>query len=483
MNEKIIIYGAGERGKRLIEILDFCNVPIAVVIDSNSEKWGNYIDDYRIESPDILLQMIDYKLCISIANDDVKEEIREMLIGKYGFNEVNEMTYMDLILYAYDTVNINKFGIEPIELTHIRNWSVIFDCEYGLVLGGIEEWSKGICTEFINRGEMDSYILSNYSNYEVPEFLKNNIIRANVNPENAFLPSNIGELVRCLVNYLPCTLVTSQPNEVLIVGKILKRYFGRNIQIVSGIRGGSETIYNNYIQMKKCTDLYVCVSSDITRNMVMRGITEDRALTMICPISCPSELKRKYTINRDEPIRIGYAGRIVVEQKRMDLMIKLIDILEKRNINYYMEFAGAGDYELCIRDYIIRNNCESRIKFVGHLNKEEIEKFWSDKDICLNLADYEGRSRSIAEAMANGVVPIVTETSGVHDDINNETNGYIVPIGDYVKMANCIVDLELDRELLAIMGKKAHLEIKNKSNMQNHYLFWKKIISDWKNTI
>lgn len=483
VNEKIVLYGAGACGKKLLDILDFCNFTNVVVIDSNEGRWQSYINNHKIESPDILSQLENFKWCISVNNESIQNEIRSMLVQEYELNIFNELSYMDLILYAYNRVDIKKFGINNINISKIENWSVIFDCEYGLVLGGIEEWTKGICTEFIKKGEMKSYILSNYGDYKIPNVLRNNILRADVNPMNAFLPNNMKELLKCLVNNLPCTLVTSQPNEVLVAGSIIKRYVGSNIQIISGIRGGSEEIYNNYFQMKACTDLYVCVSSDITRNMIMRGISEDKVLTMICPISYPEVFKKKYTINYKDPIRIGYAGRIVKEQKRMDLMINLIDILENNNLNYYLEFAGEGDYEQNIKEYVRKNFYQEKIKLVGHLGKEEIANFWLDKDVCLNLADYEGRSRSIAEAMANGAVPIVTETSGVHDDIYDKVNGFIVPIGDCEKMANCLINLESNRELLPIMGEKAHLEIKNKSSMENHYQFWIKIINDWKKKV
>ena len=111
------------------------------------------------------------------------------------------------------------------------------------------------------------------------------------------------------------------------------------------------------------------------------------------------------------------------------------------------------------------------------IDKKELYEFWKDKDICLNISDFEGRSRTIAEAMANGAVPIVTRTSGVNDDIYNNENGLIVSIGDYIEMADCIEKMEKNRKLLPIMGEKAHLEIENKSSMDDHYRFWKDIIS------
>ena len=50
---------------------------------------------------------------------------------------------------------------------------------------------------------------------------------------------------------------------------------------------------------------------------------------------------------------------------------------------------------------------------IGSVARDAIGAFWKDKDVCLSFSDYEGRSISIMEAMANGAVPVVTATSGV----------------------------------------------------------------------
>ncbi len=37
-----------------------------------------------------------------------------------------------------------------------------------------------------------------------------------------------------------------------------------------------------------------------------------------------------------KPIRIGYAGRMEIEQKRMDLLMKLIFELEENNVKLFL---------------------------------------------------------------------------------------------------------------------------------------------------
>ena len=114
---------------------------------------------------------------------------------------------------------------------------------------------------------------------------------------------------------------------------------------------------------------------------------------------------------------------------------------------------------------------------MGMLKRSEIPAFWKRQDICVNISDYEGRSHSIIEAMGSGAVPVVTATSGVREDITDDVNGYIVPIGNYELMAERIEYLEQHRERLSSMGKLAHDVVYPKSRIETHLAFWEDILS------
>lgn len=473
---KIILYGAGNRCRVLVELMDLCNMPIAHIVDSSEKLWGSYIGSHIIEAPDLLVSHSETHICITVSSFLILAEIRKKL--KQGFHvEANrEISYNNLILSIYEKIDIEKLLL-PKKVSYLNHVSVIFDCEFGLVLGGIEEWTKGICREFTKKSEFDSYILTNYGDYDIPQDLANHIIRADVEPDNAFSIHNVKQIINCISMYLPCILVTSQPNEVLLSGKLLKKFFGDQINVISGIRGGYPEINKRYIDLKSCTDLYVCVNSAIREDMIKRGIPENKIFTMLCPIECPGKLDRTYTTDPALPIRIGYAGRLEIEEKRMDLMLKVVSELERMQVNFYFELAGNGRYENAIHNYIEHHNYQEKIKLLGKIDKNLIPKFWCDKDICINISDHEGRSRSTIEAMANGAIPVVTQTWGVHDDIVDGQNGYIVDVGDYKAAAEKIALLSKERTLLSEMGNLAHLEIRKKSSMDEHYQFWQNIIS------
>lgn len=476
ISKNIIIYGIGQRGRALIALMELCNMPIGHIIDSNRELWGKAYGEYTIESPGILKCERERQICITVVSLLALADIRKMLQQSYQCNQDNEVSYYGLIMYLYERIDM-KGWIKKKQINYLAHTTIIFDCEAGLVLGGIEEWTKGICSKFLEEGEYDAYILTDSGKYSIPKELNSNILQVDIDKGKMFSPHNIKQILKCMIEYMPCILITSQPDQTLLAGKILRDIFGDSVKVISGIRGGYTEINMRYMDMRNCTDMYVCVNSAIRKDMIARGIQPEKIHTMLCPVECPAVLKRSYSLKRDTPVRIGFAGRLEKEEKRMDLMLKVIGLLEKMDVQYCFEFAGEGSYEEEIKNFIDENKCGNKIKLLGRIEKERIPDFWKDKDICINTSDHEGRSRSTIEAMANGAVPVVTNTWGVQDDITDGENGFIADIGDCNAIAERISLLDGNRNRLLEMGQKAHEELRKKSSMDDHYKFWQEIIS------
>ncbi len=475
-DKKINIYGVGIRGGSLIKLMEACNMPIGHIVDGNRDLWGTAIGNRRIESPEVLREGMNSPVCITVGSFIEIAKIRKRMQQLCRAGLYHEIPYHRLIMEIYEKTDPAQM-LPAEKIKEQDHTTVIFGCEAGLGLGGIENWTKGICAKFIDEGDYTSFILTDHASYDIPEQLKGHILKADIDRGQMFTPYNMKRIINCIAQYLPCILVTSQPDQTLLAGKILKEAFGSKIKVISGIRGGYAEINDSYIHMRKCTDLYVSVNSAVRTDMIKRGIPSESIYTMLCPVECQNVLRRGYSLDPVLPIRAGFAGRLEKEEKRMDLMIKLIAKLEELQAHYYLEFAGGGSYEEKIRNYAKEHGCENKIRMLGKIDQNAIAAFWQDKDICINISDHEGRSRSTIEAMANGAVPVVTNTWGVQDDITDGENGFIVAVGDYGTMAQRICFLDRNRGRLPDMGSRAYKELRKKCSMDDHYTFWKRMIS------
>ena len=53
--KKVILYGCGKRCQVILDILAESNMAVVYIIDSNSNKWGEYFGGYVVSNPSCLL--------------------------------------------------------------------------------------------------------------------------------------------------------------------------------------------------------------------------------------------------------------------------------------------------------------------------------------------------------------------------------------------------------------------------------------------
>lgn len=471
---EIIIYGSGQRGRGLYTLLKDCGINIRHVIDTNEKKWGSPFYDTQISKPDILLRDGSTPICIAIAKEEDAMQVRKRLWEEYAVAKEREIRYFDLIRDLYQ-IN-EKIQCVLREEISPGQPEIIFECDYGLGLGGIEAWTKSICGELAAAGRDNIQIISDTGDYEIPPVLKDKVVMLPINHDEMFGAATIISIVRFLMRQLPCVVVTGQFYVTLLAACLVKQHYPDQIRIISTIHFGQEDLYRQYASVNTYIERFIGVSREITEGLERHGVAGRKIDHMTCPVECEEALRRSYTTDSACPVRIGFAGRVNAKQKRMDLVPALVRELNIRKVNYCLEIAGEGNYMENLQTFIKNNGLGDRIRLLGRLEREQISAFWKNQDICLSLSDYEGRSISMMEAMANGAVPVVTDTSGVREDITDGENGYIAAVQDIRSLAERIAFLESHRERLEIMGKKAHDEICPKCQMRDHLRYWEAIL-------
>lgn len=472
--QDIILYGSGRRCARILPLLTRAGVSIKAVIDSGQAKQGTWIENLEVQAPSVLREYKDTVLCITVADPVEQEQIRAALQREYGYDLAYEIRYDDLMLAS--VLLIQKIKTERIDCTEGCEPHIVFDCGSGLGLGGIEEWTKGLCTELLKQGFDNLHIFTDTGKYQVQNVLLPVVDQVLDKNKLRFRE----EILECIMDYLtdllPVTVIAGKPESFLEAADLLKQIAPDKIRIISVIHGGEEHLYKLYDKYMANTDFFVTVSEDIKRDLMARGVAKERIASITCPVACEEKTERAYTTDANLPVRIGYAGRIVITQKRMDLMLRVIEVLEKREVPYLFEIAGDGSYKAEMEEKVTASGWSEHVRFVGLLSREHIPEFWRRQDIYVNIADSEGRSISQLEAMVNGAVPVVTCTSGTREDICDGDNGYLVEIGNYEKIADRIVHLAKHRELLPEFGRKAHDTVYPKCRKEIHTGFWEDLL-------
>ena len=108
------------------------------------------------------------------------------------------------------------------------------------------------------------------------------------------------------------------------------------------------------------------------------------------------------------------------------------------------------------------------------MNRIELAEFYGDKDIFLSLNKYDTFSISTAEAMASGLIPVITSETGISRYIINGLNGYNFPFQFHNELPKIL-------ELLTNMPAEKKEEISRSASLAVIDLKWKNVYQMYEN--
>lgn len=122
------------------------------------------------------------------------------------------------------------------------------------------------------------------------------------------------------------------------------------------------------------------------------------------PIELPPE--RPVTPAR-RTLRLGYAGRIEVAQKRLDRLPGFLRAMRATGTDFQFELVGDGSY---------RNQLEREVAaqavFHGWVSRAEYQRLMAEWDAVVFFSDHEGGPIALLEGMASGALPFYPARGG-----------------------------------------------------------------------
>lgn len=140
-------------------------------------------------------------------------------------------------------------------------------------------------------------------------------------------------------------------------------------------------------------------------------------------------------------LELVFIGNIERKEKGFEILKNALSCLE---IGYRLHVINSG-----------RKGTEGRIFFHESMNKKELASFLVDKHIFISSSSYEPFSLSAVEAMASGLVVIVSKDTGMSRYIKNGMNGFVYDTADTRQIPEIINQLQSDRSLLTSVSTEA----------------------------
>jgi len=161
---------------------------------------------------------------------------------------------------------------------------------------------------------------------------------------------------------------------------------------------------------------------------------------------------------QDRKKEIVHIARMMIVQKRQDVMLSAFKIFLQKHPDYILSFYGDGlDFQK-VQSQAQALGLENNIIFHGDV-VDAANKIGNVKALVLT-SDYEGIPNVIMEAFAMGVPVVSTDCSpgGARVLIDNDQNGFIVPVGNASaiaeKMCEIVENETRSQEFIASARKK-----------------------------
>ena len=119
--------------------------------------------------------------------------------------------------------------------------------------------------------------------------------------------------------------------------------------------------------------------------------------------------------SHSNPLKIGFAG-LLMGSKGLHTLIEALTILRNKGLCIQAVFAGAEfepGYKERLESYLVRENMNYSVQFVGQLSRSKLRRFWDLHHIGVFSSIYpEAFGIVAAEIMASGVALVSSGVGG-----------------------------------------------------------------------
>ncbi|HXP61525.1 MAG TPA: glycosyltransferase family 4 protein [Dongiaceae bacterium] len=162
------------------------------------------------------------------------------------------------------------------------------------------------------------------------------------------------------------------------------------------------------------------------------------------------------------PLRILYLGRVQQEQKRVRLFPQILQVLAASGVPFHWTVAGEGPERAFLQAAMKNAGPAQTVSFPGKIPYQDVPRLLSEHNLFLLASDYEGLPLSLLEAMARGLVPVVSDLpSGVGEVVDSATGKLVAP-EDVSGYAQAILWLHSHRDEMRRLSQNAREAVRQK---------------------
>ena len=111
-----------------------------------------------------------------------------------------------------------------------------------------------------------------------------------------------------------------------------------------------------------------------------------------------------------------------------DDVVRAVAILRDRGVDCVFDVAGRGSEEEALKRLVRELGVADRVTFHGHVPERRAEELIASADVYASVADSDGVSIALLEAMALGSIPLLSDIRANRLWVRDGENGLLVAI-------------------------------------------------------
>lgn len=214
----------------------------------------------------------------------------------------------------------------------------------------------------------------------------------------------------------------------------------RRMSLVGVCHTDQEFYYANLEKLAPVLRGIIAVSETCAIELTRRiPSMADRVVTLPAwAVSMPATVATRAA---DEPLRLLYTGRIVQYQKRVFDLAALAGALGQAGVRAELTIVGNGPDLPALRERLQALPRSIPVHFDVPRAPWAMTEVIARSHVLVQTSEFEGASVSLMEALAYGLVPVVTVTRSGHDLLASDRNALVADVGDVTTLARHIARL------------------------------------------
>lgn len=189
------------------------------------------------------------------------------------------------------------------------------------------------------------------------------------------------------------------------------------------------------------SDCINTVSKDLQNIVLSMGISPEKIVNLSLGVDTEKfSFVERTKIERSQLLRLVCTRRLesVFDHSTV---LQAIAQLKKKGVRFQMTFLGDGSLLDELKQQVKDLNLNGYVSFMGPMHNDELPEVLGRHDVYLSASLRDGTSLSLLEAMATGLLPIVSNIKANSDWLRHDNDGFLHKVGDADDLANCILQL------------------------------------------